>query len=80
MLSKDNYDKKNHEFFSNKLLSKYHWRAYEDFKDKTCFLDIETTGLSKERNSITTIGMFDGKESKVLIVRISTATRPKNGR
>lgn len=67
ILSKENYIKKNHEFFSNKLLSKFHWRAYDDFKKNACFLDIETTGLSKERNSITTIGIYNGKESKVFI-------------
>ena len=48
-------------------MSKYHWRAYDDFKDNVCFLDIETTGLSKHYNDITTIGMFNGKESKVFI-------------
>jgi len=43
------------------------WRMYKEFKDDCCFLDIETTGLDKQRNRITTIGMFNGKESKVLI-------------
>ncbi len=67
MLSKDRYEKKDHEFFSSKLLSRYHWRAYEDFRENACFLDIETTGLSKDRDDITTIGVFNGKESKVFI-------------
>jgi len=67
LLSKERYEKKDHEFFSGKLMSKYHWRAYDDFKDNVCFLDIETTGLSKHYNDITTIGMFNGKESKVFI-------------
>jgi uncharacterized protein YprB with RNaseH-like and TPR domain len=66
-LSKDRYEKKDHEFFSSKLLSRYHWRAYDDFRDNACFLDIETTGLSKQHDDITTIGVFDGKESKVFI-------------
>ena len=66
-LSKDHYENKNYEFFSSKLLSKHHWRAYEDFKDNCCFLDIETTGLSKNYDDITTIGMFNNKESKVFV-------------
>jgi len=31
--------------------------------------DIETTGLSRDRNKITTIGIYDGKKSKVFIRR-----------
>ncbi|MBT3720192.1 exonuclease [archaeon] len=66
-LSKEHYNKKNHEFFSNKIISKHQWRAYEDFKDNCCFLDIETTGLSKHRDELTVVGLYDGKKSKVYI-------------
>jgi uncharacterized protein len=66
-ISKEQYKKNNHEFFSKKLLSKYHWRAYDDFRKNSCFLDIETTGLSKTQSDITLIGIYDGKESKVFI-------------
>jgi len=66
-LSRLNYEEKNHEFFASKLLSKYHWRAYEDFKDRCCFVDIETTGLCKERDELTVIGLYDGERSKVFI-------------
>jgi len=51
--------------FFQSLPSNQQWRLYKHAKP--CFLDIETTGLSKQRNSVTTIGMFDGQESKVLI-------------
>ena len=67
MLSVDRYQNKDFEFFSSKLPSKYHWRAYEDFKNSCCFLDIETTGLSKHNDDITTIGIYDGKKSKVFV-------------
>ncbi len=66
-LSKENYEKKNHAFFATKLLSRYHWRAYDDFRDNCCFVDIETTGLSKYDNEITVIGLYDGKESKIFV-------------
>jgi uncharacterized protein len=64
-LSLDNY--KNHEFFSDRLMSRYHWRAYDDFKDRCCFLDIETTGLDKRNDDITVIGLYDGNKSKVFV-------------
>jgi uncharacterized protein len=64
--SKENLENNNHSYFSENLPISQHWRAYKTF-DKVCFLDIETTGLSKQRNKITTIGMYDGKESKVFI-------------
>jgi uncharacterized protein len=66
-MSKESYRKKDHTFFSTKLLSRYHWRAYDDFKDNCCFLDIETSGLSKYDNELTVVGLYDGKKSKTFI-------------
>lgn len=56
----------NHAFF-NAIPNNQHWRVYKELKDSTCFLDIETTGLDKYRNSITVIGLYDGKESKLFV-------------
>ena len=64
--SLDSLKKKDYSPFTN-LPSREHWRLYPELKDKACFLDIETTGLSKHYNSITTIGMFDGSSSKVFV-------------
>ncbi len=58
---------KNHCYFSYNLDISEHWRGYSVFQDKACFLDIETTGLSKERNKITTIGIHDASGSRVLV-------------
>ncbi|MFH0978971.1 MAG: ribonuclease H-like domain-containing protein [Candidatus Woesearchaeota archaeon] len=44
-----------------------HWRVYKELKDKCCFLDIETTGLDKQGDDITLIGIYDGKEPKIFI-------------
>jgi len=66
-LSKENYLYRNHVFFSQKIERKHHWRAYDDFKDRCCYLDIETTGLSRERSDLTVVGVYDGNESKVFI-------------
>ena len=55
----------NHSFFN--LPSKEEWRFYKDLKHQCCFLDIETTGLSRHYHDITTIGLYNGKESKVFV-------------
>lgn len=55
-----------YEFFSTRLPQKEHWRTYGLFNN-ICFLDIETTGLSRHRNKITTIGTYDGESSHVFI-------------
>ncbi len=65
--SKEEAARKNHLFFSPLLERTDHWRAYPEFSDRCAFIDIETTGLSKERNRITTIALYDGKDSKVFI-------------
>jgi uncharacterized protein len=54
-----------HSYFKEMLPSKEHWRAYKHFSP--CFLDIETTGLSKEYNDVTVIGLYDGQESKIFV-------------
>jgi uncharacterized protein len=55
----------NHKFFLTHLPSNEHWRVYKQFN--CCFLDIETTGLSKDYHDVTVIGLYDGKESKIFV-------------
>ncbi|MBT3813868.1 ribonuclease H-like domain-containing protein [Candidatus Woesearchaeota archaeon] len=55
----------NHKFFLTHLPGNEHWRVYKQFN--CCFLDIETTGLSKHYHDVTVIGLYDGKESKIFI-------------
>ncbi len=47
-------------FFYNTLPTKEHWRLFKDFREKTAFFDIETTGLDRNKNHITTIVLYDG--------------------
>lgn len=61
------YNKKDYQFFLDNLPPNLHWRVYPELKQKCCFLDIETTGLSKCRNDITLIGMYNGNKSKIFI-------------
>ncbi len=63
--SLDAFNKNDFGYFMNGL--KEHWRVYPELKHKCCFLDIETTGLSRKYDDITLIGLYDGKESKIFI-------------
>ena len=65
--SLDAYQKQDHDFFLDSFPNKEHWRAYHDLKDRCCFLDIETTGLSRHHDEITVIGLYDGEESKIFV-------------
>ena len=65
--SMEQLEQKKHSFFSANLSPALHWRAYPEFSDRCCFLDIETTGLDKQRDEITVIGLYDGAESKFFI-------------
>jgi uncharacterized protein YprB with RNaseH-like and TPR domain/predicted nuclease with RNAse H fold len=43
------------------------WRVFPAFADRCVYLDIETTGLSTVFDSITMVGLFDGRKYKVFI-------------
>ena len=47
------------------------WRLYEFFKEDAVFLDIETTGLSKNSYDITVFGLYDGINTKIMIKGIN---------
>lgn len=51
----------NPRYFEKHLPSTLHWRLFSDFREHTVYLDIETTGLD-ERDTITTIALYDGNE------------------
>ena len=51
----------NPNYFAERIPSSYHWRFFPEFRDVTVYLDIETTGLSRYEETITTIALYDGK-------------------
>lgn len=61
-------EKGNYKFLEETMPPAAHWRAYRELarKGKCCFLDIETTGLSRY-DRITMIGLYDGKESRTFV-------------
>lgn len=55
-------------FFASCVPAKEHWRLYENFQTTTAFLDIETTGLDRHRDYVTTVSIHqDG--STITLVR-----------
>jgi len=51
-------------FFSRALPHRLRWRLFSEFSEHAAYFDIETTGLDKVHDTITTIALYDGKEIK----------------
>ncbi|MFB6292255.1 MAG: ribonuclease H-like domain-containing protein [Candidatus Nanohaloarchaea archaeon] len=66
-LAERNLDVGNSVFFQDKLPNQSMWRAYQNFKENACFFDIETTGLDRERNRVTTVSFYRAGEAKTLV-------------
>jgi uncharacterized protein YprB with RNaseH-like and TPR domain/predicted nuclease with RNAse H fold len=43
------------------------WRVYPEFAEECVYLDIETTGLSSVFDTITMVGLYDGRRYKVFV-------------
>jgi len=43
------------------------WRLYETFRDQTCFFDIETTGLDRYRDVVTTVTLHQDGNTRTLV-------------
>lgn len=43
------------------------WRVFPEFSDQCVYLDIETTGLSTVFDSVTVVGLYDGKRYDVFV-------------
>jgi uncharacterized protein len=54
-------------WFLSRLPAGEHWRAFADFRDRTAYFDIETTGLDRASSVITTIALFDGRAVKTFV-------------
>ncbi|MFB6172833.1 MAG: ribonuclease H-like domain-containing protein [Haloarculaceae archaeon] len=55
------------DFFADALPGGERWRLYENFRDRATFFDIETTGLSEERDDVTTVSFHRDGETTTLI-------------
>ena len=54
-------------YFSKCLPANQSWRLFPEFRESTIYLDIETTGLDRHFNDITTIALYDGHEIKTYV-------------
>ena len=54
-------------YFSKCLPANQSWRFFPEFRDSTVYLDIETTGLDRYFNDITTITLYNGHEIKTYV-------------
>ncbi|MEK6946087.1 MAG: ribonuclease H-like domain-containing protein [Nanoarchaeota archaeon] len=61
----------NSSYFLDILPQSQMWRLYDFFKEDAVFLDIETTGLSKNYDDITVFGLYDGLNTKTMIQGIN---------
>ncbi|HHQ45409.1 MAG TPA: exonuclease [Candidatus Altiarchaeales archaeon] len=62
--SKCRLEEFDHEYFRRLLGTSLSWRAYNQFKDHACYLDIETTGLSPRDSHVTTVCLHSSRETK----------------
>ena len=51
-------------FFARSLPPGEMWRLFPQFRTRTAYLDIETTGLQPPRDHITTIALYDGSRAR----------------
>lgn len=54
-------------FFGERFPSNERWRLYENFREEAVFFDIETTGLSADRDVVTTISFHRGDDTTTLV-------------
>ena len=66
-IARDHLDRGDARFFRDTFPSGSHWRLYENFRREACFLDIETTGLSKHRDRVTVVGLHRDGDTRTLV-------------
>jgi uncharacterized protein YprB with RNaseH-like and TPR domain len=65
--SKKHLANRNPSHFSKLLTSNQSWRIFPEFRESTVYLDIETTGLDRHFNDITTIAIYDGESIQTYV-------------
>ena len=65
--SRRHLDQNNPIYFSKCLPANQSWRFFPEFRDSIVYLDIETTGLDRYFDHITTIALYDGREIKTYV-------------
>lgn len=54
-------------FFADRVPNAEHWRLFENVREETTFLDIETTGLDRYTDRVTTVSIHRDGDTKTLV-------------
>ena len=54
-------------YFARRLSPRDQWRALGEWGDRAMYLDIETTGLRRNRHHVTIVGLYDGRRVRHFI-------------
>lgn len=63
----EHLENNNPAYFADLLPAKEHWRLFNEFRESTAYIDIETTGIRLYGFEITTIALYDGKNIRYYI-------------
>jgi uncharacterized protein YprB with RNaseH-like and TPR domain/predicted nuclease with RNAse H fold len=66
-LSREAIQHKDAAFFERLTALGEAWRVYPEFADDCVYLDIETTGLSSVFDTVTMVGLYDGRKYRVFV-------------
>ncbi len=64
------------EWFARRLPDREHWRVHPAFRDRTAFLDIETTGLSPYAGIVTVVAVHGGGATRSFVAGDSLEELP----
>ncbi|MFB6244793.1 MAG: ribonuclease H-like domain-containing protein [Candidatus Nanohaloarchaea archaeon] len=65
--ARKNLEVNNTPFFRSEFDSQHFWRMYRNFEERACFFDIETTGLDRKKNRVTTVSFHMGDSTETLV-------------
>lgn len=65
--SREALKNKNPAFFARLFARGEAWRLFSDFADCCVYLDIETTGLSSVFDTVTMVGLYDGRKYQLFL-------------
>ncbi len=54
-------------YFSRRLQDRETWRLFGTFRNRTAYLDIETSGGYEGYDEITVIGLYDGRQTRTFV-------------
>ncbi|MFO7752734.1 MAG: ribonuclease H-like domain-containing protein [Desulfobacteraceae bacterium] len=63
----EHFNNNNPVYFADLLPVNQHWRLFNEFRESTAFIDIETTGIKLYGFEITTIALYDGEKIRYYI-------------